>query len=39
MEKFLYPSHPPRIAISGPSCGGKSVFLTELILNFINKYK
>ena len=38
MEKKLYPSHPVRGIISGPSCGGKSVFLTNLILNIINEY-
>ena len=38
MEKFLYPSHPCRVIITGPSCSGKSVFLTNLILNIINEY-
>ena len=38
MEKFLYPTHPVRCIITGPSCGGKSVFLTNLILNIINEY-
>ena len=37
MEKFLYPTHPLRCIITGPSCCGKSVFLTTLILNFINE--
>ena len=38
MEKFLYPSHPVRCIITGPSNVGKSVFLTNLILNIINEY-
>ena len=38
MEKFLYPKHPVRCIITGPSCCGKSVFLTNLILNIINEY-
>ena len=38
MEKFLYPNHPVRCIISGPSECGKSVFLTNLILNIINEY-
>ena len=38
MEKFLYPTHPVRCIITGPSCSGKSVFLTKLILNIINEY-
>ena len=38
MEKFLYPSHPVRCIITGPSCSGKSYFLTNLILNIINEY-
>ena len=38
MEKFLYPSHPIRCIICGPSESGKSVFLTNLILNVINEY-
>ena len=38
MEKFLYPIHPLRCIITGPSCSGKSVFLTNLILNFINEH-
>ena len=38
MEKFLYPSHPCRVIITGPSCSGKSFFLTNLILNIINEY-
>ena len=38
MEKYLYPSHPVRCIITGPSCSGKSVFLTNLILNIINEY-
>ena len=38
MEKFLYPSQPVRCIITGPSECGKSVFLTNLILNIINEY-
>ena len=38
MEKKLYPSHPCRVIITGPSECGKSVFLTNLILNIINEY-
>ena len=38
MEKILYPSHPVRCIITGPSECGKSVFLTNLILNIINEY-
>ena len=38
MEKFLYPQHPVMCIITGPSECGKSVFLTNLILNIINEY-
>ena len=38
MDKILYPQHPVRCIITGPSCIGKSVFLTILILNIINEY-
>ena len=38
MEKILYPSHPCRCIITGPSNTGKSVFLTNIILNIINEY-
>ena len=38
MEKFLYPTHPVRCIITGPSECGKPVFLTNLILNIINEY-
>ena len=38
MEKKLYPSHPVCCIINGPSECGKSVFLTNLILNIINEY-
>ena len=38
MEKILYPSHPCRCIITGPSESGKSVFLTNLLLNIINEY-
>ena len=38
MEKFFYPNHPLRCIITGPSNVGKSVFLTNLMLNIINEY-
>ena len=38
MEKILYPNHPVRCIITGPSECGKSIFLTNLILNIINEY-
>ena len=38
MEKLLYPKHPCRVISTGPSSSGKSVFLTNLILNIINEY-
>ena len=38
MEKILYPSHPVRCIITGPSECGKSYFLSNIILNIINEY-
>ena len=38
MAKYLYPQHPVRCIITGPSERGKSVFLANLILNIINEY-
>ena len=38
MDKKLYPSHPCRVIVCGPSESGKSVFLTNIILNIINEY-
>ena len=38
MDKILYPTHPIRCIITGPSNSGKSVFLTNIILNIINEY-
>ena len=38
MAKFLYPNHPARCLITGPSECGKSVFLTNLVLNNVNEY-
>ena len=38
MDKNLYPPHPCRCIITGPSSSGKSVFLTNLILDIINEY-
>ena len=37
MEKFLYPTHPLRCIITGPSESGKLVFLTNLILNIFTE--
>ena len=38
MDKLLYPQHPVRCIITGPSKRGNSVFLTNLILVIINEY-
>ena len=38
MDKIFYPTHLVRCIITGPSECGKSVFLTNLILNIINEY-
>ena len=38
MDKILYPTHPVRCIITGPSECGKSEFLTNSILNIINEY-
>ena len=38
MDIILYPTHPVRAIITGPSECGKSYFLTNLILNIINEY-
>ena len=38
IDKNLYPIHPVRCIISGPSNSGKSIFLTNLILNIIKEY-
>ena len=38
MEKLLYPNHPLKCITTGPSESGKSIFLTNLILNIINEY-
>ena len=38
MEKTLYPTYPVRCIITGSSECGKSVFLTNLILNNINEH-
>ena len=37
MDKYLYPNHPVRCILAGPSECGKSVFLTNMILNIINE--
>ena len=38
MEKILYPSHPLRGVLCGPSNSGKTYFLTNKILNIINEF-
>ena len=38
IEKILYPTHPFRCFITRPSNVGKSVFLTNLIINNFNEY-
>ena len=38
MENILYPTHPVRRIITGPSECGISVFLTNSILKIINEY-
>ena len=38
MEKILYPSHPCRCIITGPSNSGKTYFLSNIFLNIINEY-
>ena len=37
MDKYLYPTHPVRFIKTGPIECGKSVFLTNSILNIINE--
>ena len=36
-EKVLYPKHPARVIIAGPSECGKSFFLTNKLSNYINE--
>ena len=38
MDKYLYPNHPVRCIITGPSEFGKSEFFTKLISNMTNDY-
>ena len=38
MEKLFYATYPVKDIIAGPSDCGKSVFLTNLILNITNEY-
>ena len=38
MDKILYPKHRLRCIICGPSSSGKSVLLTNKLLNTINEY-
>ena len=37
MEEFLFPSHPFRCIICGPSSSGKRVFFKKIILNDLNE--
>ena len=39
MDKYSYPNHLLKCIICGPSCSGKSVFLTKLILNIIYEFE
>ena len=39
MDSFLKPPHPGGIIHIGPSQGGKSICVTNLILNFINDFE
>ena len=38
IDKILYPNHPVRCIITGPSECGKSEIITNIILNIINEY-
>ena len=38
IEKLLYPQHPHRCIVCGPSKSGKSVSLINLILKILNGY-
>ena len=38
MEKFLYPTHPVRCILTDASECGKSVFLTNLMINITNEF-
>ena len=38
MDNFLYSNHPVRCIITGLGNSGKSVILTNLVLNIINEY-
>ena len=38
MENFVYTFLPARVVISGPSCCGKKVFLTNPNINLISDY-
>ena len=38
MEKFLYPKHPLRCIITGPTNSGKSAFLANIIFHNIKEY-
>ena len=37
-KKLLFPSHPIKCSITGPSECGKSVFITNLFFKIINEY-
>ena len=39
MENFLYPTHPLRCIIMGLSNSGKTMILTNLILNIIKEFE
>ena len=39
MDRFLYPQHPIRCAVTGPSQCGKSCFLSNLILISVNTFE
>ena len=38
MENLLYPTHPIRSIVTGLSCFGKSLFLTNSVLNIFNEF-
>ena len=39
IDMFLYPPHPVRCNITGPSNSGKLFLLTKLILDTINEFE
>ena len=38
MEQYIYPTHAVRCIIAGQNSSGKSVFLSNLVLNIIKEY-